>query len=75
MNRSLTLFIGTSVRNYTTTHSVVDLFVSIYSENLNDFQYLCVLDSTSELVNLTIYAKKSLSKKFVEGKNQREKLY
>jgi hypothetical protein len=36
-------------------------------------QNLWVLGSTSELVNLTILAKKYLSSKFPEAKSQREK--
>jgi hypothetical protein len=52
-----------------------ECFLSLGAATKKECQNLWVLGSTSELVNLTILAKKSLSLEFLEAKSQREKMY
>jgi hypothetical protein len=50
-----------------------ECFLSLGAVTYKECQNLWVLGSTSDLVNLTILAKKSLSLEFPEAKSQREK--
>jgi hypothetical protein len=54
---------------------LIECFLSLGAATKKECQNLWGLGSTSELVNLTILAKKSLSLKFPEAKSQRAKMY